>query len=354
MKRFQCVCGQTLFFENDACGQCGRLVGYAPDIGAMVALDPEGGQETVYTAADAPERRYRVCRNRIDFGVCNWLVPMTESRGLCIACGLNRTIPNLSRAENHLRWERLEAAKRRLVYTLLNLGLPVVNKLENADQGLAFDFLEDRRSNPEVGEEHVYTGHADGVITINLAEADPLERVRMRENLHEQYRTLVGHMRHEVGHYYWDRLIRDAGWLESFRLRFGDERTDYGAALNTHYQQGPPVNWPQRYISAYATAHPWEDWAETWAHHLHMTDTLETAADFGLIDQALLQAALDARIAEWMRLSVMLNELTRSMGHEDIYPFVFTPAVIDKLRFVHQVIASAGSESPSRPAEAVE
>jgi hypothetical protein len=89
---------------------------------------------------------------------------------------------------------------------------------------------------------------------------------------------LLGHFRHEVGHYFWDRLVAtDPHQLEEFRVLFGDDRQDYGEALKRHYDEGAPANWQDTYISMYATMHPWEDFAETWAHYLHIVDTLETA-----------------------------------------------------------------------------
>ena len=127
------------------------------------------------------------------------------------------------------------------------------------------------------------TGHLNGVVTINVSEADDAERERRRAGLAEPYRTLLGHMRHEVGHYYWKRLVTgDADRLARFRELFGDDRDDYAAALTRHYQSGPPQDWQDRFVSAYASAHAWEDWAETWAHYLHMTDTIEIAATCGV------------------------------------------------------------------------
>jgi hypothetical protein len=201
------------------------------------------------------------------------------------------------------------------------------------------------------------TGHNQGLITINIAEADPAERERMRGKMDESYRTILGHFRHESGHYYWDRLIRDSAWLQPFRDRFGDDRADYGKSLKTHYQNGPPADWKQRYVSAYASTHPWEDWAESWAHYLHIVDTLETAYQYGLVISpragndgsrsaqhdfnAYKEEDFDVLIDHWLPLTFALNSLNRSMGHEHAYPFVLAPAAIEKLRFVHQVVAGA-------------
>src|SRR5437868_9942335 len=126
------------------------------------------------------------------------------------------------------------------------------------------------------------TGHKDGIVTMKVEEADDVTRVRVRTQMREPYRTLLGHFRHETGHYYWDRLIANSDWLEPFRGLFGDERASYAEALDRHYQQGAPLDWQPQYVSAYATMHPWEDWAETWAHYLHMMDAVDTALGFGM------------------------------------------------------------------------
>jgi hypothetical protein len=190
-------------------------------------------------------------------------------------------IPDLSLTENQANWRRIQLAKHRLFYTLLKLRLPLKTKLEDTEHGLAFDFLVAPPPH-DMAAEPVMTGHDHGLITINLAEADDSERERMRRQMGEPYRTLLGHFRHEIAHYYWDRLVRDASGIEAFRQLFGDEREDYSAALQRHYANGPPPNWQESFVSAYASTHPWEDWAETWAHYFHMVDTLETASAFGM------------------------------------------------------------------------
>ena len=223
---------------------------------------------------------------------------------------------------------------------------------QDTQRGLAFDFL----SSPPEGP-RVLTGHADGIITINIEEANDSERERIREQLHEPYRTLLGHLRHEVGHYYWDRLIAGSAWIDDFRELFGDEREDYAAALQRNYQQGPAPGWEQRHVSAYASVHPWEDWAETWAHYLHMVDTLDTALSFGLdtrtLDMDIEAFSRDALfrpndagakrflsfVNAWIELSAVLNELSRSMGQPDLYPFALPRPAVAKLQFIHLVVA---------------
>ena len=245
------------------------------------------------------------------------------------------------------RWRRLEIAKRRVLYSLLRLKLPT----EESDnrKALRFQFLADPTGGPPM-----LTGHADGVITINIAEADDAERERRRVVMHEPFRTLLGHVRHEVAHYYWDRLIRDSPHLEGFREVFGDERQDYAQCLKRHYESGPPHDWQNTHLTAYAGSHPWEDWAETTAHYLHLFDALETAASFGLSlrphhPQAATMRAeptellgdspdFDEALRNWISLTHALNELNRGMGLHDLYPFVLSPTSMQKLRFVHELV----------------
>jgi hypothetical protein len=198
----------------------------------------------------------------------------------CAACRHNHVIPNLANTEHHDRWRRLETAKHRLFYTLLKLRLPSTTRPDDPG-GLAFDLLADPAEGT-LQPPTILTGHDNGLVTINIAEADDAERERRRRQMGEPYRTLLGHFRHEVGHYYWTVLVENDPSIESFRQVFGDERQDYGQALQAHYANGAPPDWQTSFVSAYASAHPWEDWAETWAHYLHMVDTLETANAFGL------------------------------------------------------------------------
>ncbi len=355
MKRFSCqVCGQLLFFENSQCLNCGSRLGYLPDLAVLSALesDPAMAESWVPLAPEAGQQSFRLCTNYSQHNVCNWLVPADSDSAFCRACQLNRTIPSLDLDENQVAWYRLEVAKRRLVYSLLALNLPVESKEREPEQGLAFDFLADLEADPAP----VLIGHADGLITLNIAEADDAYREQTRTALGEPYRTLLGHFRHEIGHYYWDRLIRDSNWLAEFRQRFGDERGDYQAALEQHYRQGPPLDWQQHFVSAYATSHPWEDWAETWAHYIHIVDAIETAQAFGLsvqIDQVngdansfdpdsvrLPVQPFEQIFKAWLPLTFAVNSLNRSLGQPDLYPFVLPPRAVEKLDFVHRVIKS--------------
>ncbi|BBK41431.1 hypothetical protein STVA_14510 [Allostella vacuolata] len=349
MKLFECQnCGQPLYFENTRCISCGLILGYLPDIGEMSALEPE--QDDDWRALAAPDRPYRFCAN-VAHGTCNWLVPADQEEPLCRACRHNRTIPDLGPPENLDRWYRMEVAKHRLFYTLLALGLPLANRTDDPENGLAFDFLADP------GPPHaprILTGHDNGLVTINLAEADDAQRERIRAEMGEPYRTLLGHFRHEVGHWFWDRMVATGPELEAFRTLFGDERQDYAEALARHYANGPPADWQERFISAYASCHPWEDFAETWAHYLHIVDTLETARAFGLRIRPRIErgAEMAARIdfdpndsvgAErlvdaWLPLTFAVNSLNRSMGLPDLYPFVLPRPVIEKLDFIDRLV----------------
>jgi hypothetical protein len=353
MKLFECQnCGQPLYFENTKCESCGAPLGYLPREATVTALRPAG--DSSWQALAKRGVRYKFCANAAH-DVCNWLIPAHDSEQFCIACRHNRTIPNLSDPENLRRWRLIEIAKHRLFYTLLKLRLPLNAKSTDATP-LTFDFL-DPGAAP--AGPPVMTGHAAGVITLNVAEADDAERERMRGTMGELYRTLLGHFRHEIAHYYWDRLIADTPNLEPFRQVFGDERQDYGQALQSYYANGAPPDWAERFISSYASSHPWEDFAETWAHYFHMIDTLETANAFGLvvrpklskgmaarIDFDPLHAGLDRIIESWLPLTFAVNSINRSMGVPDLYPFVLSPAVIGKLSFIHDCIrAQAGREA---------
>lgn len=342
MKLFSCQgCGQLLYFENWRCESCGRLLGYLPDRTEITALEPDG------TALAAPQVRYKFSKNNA-LGVCNWMVPAQGTEEFCIACRHNRTIPDLSIPGHGQLWGKIEAAKHRLFYSLLRLGLPLETRADDPAHGLAFDFLADP---PEAHARNVMTGHDNGLITLAVREADDAVREQVRRQMGEPYRTLLGHLRHESGHYFWDRLVAtDPALLNGFRALFGDDRADYDAALQRHYGEGGGADWRDSHVSAYAAMHPWEDFAETWAHYLHIIDTLESAAAFGLKVQPRLARGhiaatidfdpyesrrFDQIVDAWLPVEFATNSLNRSMGLNDLYPFLLPEKVLAKLGYIH-------------------
>ncbi|AZD01176.1 zinc-binding metallopeptidase family protein [Pseudomonas chlororaphis] len=357
-KVWPCRCGQSLFFRNSQCLACSAALGYQPEQSRLSSLQPGPEADTWRLDVDPQAGLFRRCANLDTPAACNWLLPANGAGTLCVACRLNRTIPDLGVPENPERWRMVEIAKRRLVAQLVSLGLPLIAKAEDEEAGLAFDFV-----GIDLQGRVPMTGHANGLITLDIKEADDAYREQVRVQMREPYRTLLGHFRHEVGHYYWDRLIAGSHWLEPCRALFGDERASYAEALERHYQQGAPNDWSQTCVSAYATMHPWEDWAETWAHYLHMMDAVDTALGFGMSAREMdfdyqpfpLDTLYDPHhpggpaflsfVNAWIELAGMLNELSRSMGQPDFYPFILLPAVIAKLHFIHLVIQQAGGKA---------
>ena len=360
---YRCRCGNVVFFQNSSCLNCGAALGYEPHLGQVFPLEP-GRQSRTWQLMAHPQEIYQRCGNLLTAAACNWLVKVnSEGNGqvnsLCVSCRLNRVIPDLSFPQNELLWGRIEVAKRRALSSLVALGLPMASRVEDPQQGLAFEFLRSLAGGPTV-----LTRHENGTITLNIEEADDATREQNRVEMREPYRTLVGHFRHEAGHYYWYRLIAGTPWLDRFRSAFGDERAEYLAALESHYAEGPRRDWPEQYVTGYASIHPWEDWAETWAHYLHMLDTLGTAISFGLrpegvaipfeafradalsrVEPALIEQLQEgdptrflAFLNAWLKLTAALNELSRGMGQPDFYPFVLPRAAAYKLYFVHTLI----------------
>ena len=365
MRSFTCKCAHSLAFDDRRCAGCGAEVGYEPNAMTLGPLEPRpGGVWSFREDTRRPLPAFRFCVHREAPAACNWLLDAGDSARMCLACSTTRTIPDLSRPRNVERFTKLETAKRRALFNVQAVGLPIVPRSAEPNHGLAFDFLESLEGGPRVT-----TGHGSGVITIDIAEADDGYREHNREALHEPYRTVLGHLRHEIGHYYWDIVVWGGPWLEPFRGLFGDERADYGQALRRHYAEGPPADWNGRFISSYAASHPWEDWAETFAHYLHLRSTLETVASYKLdtsavqvsatpfgaegLYQAEPRAAGEAFLAwanTWKVLITVLNEAARSMGQPDTYPFALTAPVVRKIHFVHCAIhGERVSETPAPP-----
>jgi len=356
MKLFKCDhCGQPVYFENTYCVLCNAALGFDPQRMDLLAL--QSADDNSYTLFDNKDSRkpsatrYKYCSNK-QYNVCNWLLPYDSEGVFCIACELNRTIPDLGKPDHLTKWGHIETAKHRLIYSLLRFKLPVISKTQDEDKGIAFDFLADENTSEG---KRLLTGHDHGLITLNIDEADDAIREMARNRMDEVYRTVLGHFRHEIGHYYWDQLIKDTNRLQPFRDIFGDETSDYAEALKQHYNKPGSEAWSDKFISAYASAHPWEDWAETWAHYLHIVDTMETAYAFGMtlnpgvanrdndisarlnIDPYTTSSIEDI-IERWIPLSFVMNSLNRSMGLKDSYPFVINEEVKMKLNFIHETI----------------
>jgi len=343
MRDFHCLnCGQRLAFENSACLSCGSALGFSPEQMALLVIT-NGDDSERAGAVDADD--YQLCAN-LHLAECNWLVPKNYPGGLCASCVLTVERPGDNDAEGLAAFARAEAAKRRLIAELHELKLPIVGRDCDPDYGLGFRLLASAH-------EKVFTGHENGVITLDLAEGDDVHREQLRVEMDEPYRTLLGHFRHEVGHYYFYRLITPSSdYLARFNELFGNPDADYQEALDRHYQDGAPEGWRESFVSSYATMHAAEDWAETFAHYLHIRDALDTSAWCGLAPAsatfdrpALGPSAFPTIIEMWLPLSWSLNMVNRSMGRDDLYPFVLPVAVLDKMQFIHNVIDELTSES---------
>jgi hypothetical protein len=352
MKLFTCrTCGQTIHFDNRICIRCGSSLGFVAEGVTLHALVPAG--DGLWETAPGGGPRYRFCDNAA-IDVCNWLVPADGRHAFCEACRHNRIVPTTD-PQGLERWRRIGQAQRHLFYSLLLWNLPRPTREDDPRGGLVFEFLaDDRDGNGNIVP--AMTGHEDGLISLRAAEADDVVRESVRVSMNEPYRSLLGHFRHEIGHFYWTHLVRDDATHEEARRLFGDERADYAEALRRNYEQGPPPDWQLNYISTYASSHPAEDFAECWAHFFHIVDTLETARAFGLVTDPKGHEELEAEVTfdpyrapdagslveAWIPLSVALNAAQRSMGQPDSYPFVLPPPVIEKLDFINRLVRREG------------
>ncbi|MCL2418311.1 MAG: putative zinc-binding peptidase [Conexibacteraceae bacterium] len=348
MQALRCPrCGEFTPFETLSCGGCGQELGFHLPTLAMVAATADG---TVVDGA-----RWVPCVNRA--WQCNWMVAEDDERAFCFSCRLTRRRPP---ADDTLALERLAetaAAKRRLLFQLTRLSLPI-EPWDEVDGGLGFDLLSSLSEGKPI-----ITGHANGIITIDLVESLDAQREALRVQLDEPYRTMLGHFRHEVGHYYEWVLVEQGPWIEECRALFGDERASYADALARHYKLGAPDNWAESFISEYATMHPWEDFAECFAHYLHITDTLDTIAISGMVLHAdrvegaiphditprrsYADATIEEVLEDWRWVSLLLNRANHAMGKGDLYPFTIASPVKRKLGFVHRVVRSAGADGTS-------
>lgn len=349
MKYYQCaVCHQQLFFENFLCINCHYPIAYVAQYKNILTFKKSTDQSYIALNPEYLNQKFKPCQNYAPNQICNWFIPFTQDNPFCESCQLTHIVPNLNQPKNILYWKQLEKAKRRFLYLTQCMNIMPRPKRHMDDRyGLRFEFL------LPIDGEMILTGHANGVITLNAIEADVVYREKTRVNMGENYRTLLGHFRHESGHYYLDVMqYLHPELIEEFRTYFGDERQNYNEALTRHYNEGAPQDWQDHFISTYATAHPWEDWAETWAHYLHMMETLETAYYAGLQvkGNGTTLAKMDFNenpiggqdfehiLENWVTLTFNLNALNRSMGLEDAYPFKLSAPVKDKLRFIHRHI----------------
>lgn len=344
MRDFTCSnCGQELSFENSLCLNCNSPLGFSVPDRALVVIGSPGDKDSPAELTGVVDaEKYRLCDN-LHVARCNWLVETDDPTGLCFSCRLTRTRPADDDPTGLGAYADAEAAKRRLVVELVELGLPITSYLEQPLGGLVFDLLSSRNA-------QVMTGHDNGVITLDLAEGDDVHRTQLRISMDEPYRTLLGHFRHEIGHYYYTVLVTDEH-QPRFRELFGDPDASYQDALDRHYSTGAPEGWEQNYVSSYATMHAAEDWAETFAHYLHIRDTLDTAAAFSFAPAGATYdrpqpgpAGFSKIIEMWLPLAWALNMVNRSMGHQDLYPFVLPDPVLDKIRFAHELVTAAGAE----------
>ncbi|WP_284616638.1 zinc-binding metallopeptidase family protein [Aquabacterium humicola] len=373
MIRFACGrCGQTVFFDNTHCGACGALLGYLPAERRMGAFEPADAAAPRWTRLGRKRLRgHRPCPNRAQ-GVCNWMLDPGDSATLCRSCRLTTVIPDLTVDGNLTRWAAIEAAKRRLLFTLMDLRLAPEPKADADDaQGLVVHLLAATPDGPPV-----MTGHRNGVVTIDIAEADDVHREATRVAFGEPVRTLLGHLRHEAAHYLQYRWIAGRPDAEArCREVFGDERIDYAEALARYHAEGPPADWSSRFVSAYASAHPWEDWAETCAHVLLVIDAVETATAWGLRLPSVgadglrraaadglqlagaaakaraptpMRAPIDRLVLEhWLPVAQLVNAMNRSLGLADAYPFLMPDAVLRKMAAVQALLADAAAGAPA-------
>lgn len=356
MKKFHCTCGSSIFFENTQCIACNSELGWCPCCGTLRALmQHDNGQ--YFCSEPTCNAALTKCHNYAVEHVCNRcvttpLTPQTEATAdplLCNCCRFNDTIPDLTVASNREKWKRIETAKRRLFYTLDSLGLPYGNENEGVIPPLSFDFKGDvihkkRFWRKMKNQERVYTGHANGKVTINIKEADDIERETARVSMDEAHRTIIGHFRHEIGHYFWDVLVLGKCEAEYIAV-FGDHNNpDYSTALDTYYANGPRKDWQNDFVSAYATMHSWEDFAECFAAYLDMVSIIEVAnTQFAhhIIDPR--TTDFTSMALRYSELGILFNEFNRTMGLLDLVPEVFTPAVLYKIEFIHNLLRNASN-----------
>jgi hypothetical protein len=338
MRPFECEqCGLRVPFDASSCSACGAELGYHAANRAVRELLPTAITRA-YTLRDSGRLHWR-CLNAA-WG-CNGIVTAHTSAVWCRACSLTRGRPDDHRPEPLAAWVEAEHAKRRLIHQLDELGLPITPRSREAPHGLAFDFV-------AIPDAAGITGHADGIVTLDLAEVDDTHRDAVRRQFGERFRSVLGHLRHEIGHYFWPVLVTAPHALAAFRELFGDERAPYAAALDAHYSH-PGTEWDsERYVTAYASAHPFEDWAETFAAYLQLLELTDTAGFHGLVDDPHDQhqgeastVDFDRAAAAWARLCPILDEMRAATGDNTTFPAAPTRHTMDKLTFVHRTVTAA-------------
>jgi hypothetical protein len=333
-------CRHFVYLDALRCPHCAGELGYHLPTRQFYGVS--GGQ----TVVDG--NIWYTCSNR--GWDCNWLVWEDGPAGRCFSCRLTRRRPDPDDTVALDRLATTEEAKRRLILQLGDLGLPIV-PWDVRDGGLGFDLLSSLSNG-----QRVVIGHANGIISLDLAESLDDHREALRVRLGEPYRTMLGHLRHEVGHYYQNVLLTDDRAWGRCRELFGDERMSYRDAITRHYSYGAPQGWQSSFISEYATMHPWEDFAETFAHYLHITGTLQTASAIGIHLDAAATTGRDADVdplgsyrdepverllSDWDWMSQAFNRINRAMGFGDLYPFQVSDPVRTKLGFMHDAVTRA-------------
>ena len=335
MRRFVCqICCAEVSFPASECPNCGTGLGYFPADADLLPLIAVGS--VAYTAPTSPLVPVVSWRCLNHAWGCNWMLPADRGEVWCESCRLTRGRPDESSIDAVVAWSEAERVKRRLIVQLRTLGLPIHAPAEGTTDGVVFDlvYLPDSKG---------VTGHRPGLVTLDLREVDGRYREAARIQFAEADRTLLGHLRHEIGHHYFDLLVVRPGAIDEFRTLFGDERADYTSALERHYERlGEPV--ADEFISAYAAAHPSEDWAEAFTHYLHLRDGLETADAFEIEHPRSRPEPFPAMLARWRRITAAVNEINVGLGHASPYPFDIGPRVEPKLAFVHRSLLQRSVE----------
>ena len=343
MRLFHCDrCGSTLPFGAQACPACFADIGYVPDQRTLRVLTPTDDRAGFHLGSGDTndDSTWWRCLNAA-WG-CNWMVRSLEGQSWCRSCRLTRGRPDTARPDAIQAWTIAEAAKRRLVHQLDEFALPIEIESESMPDGLVFDLV-------YLPGEGGITGHFEGVVTLDLAETEDAHRDELRRRLGEPFRTVIGHLRHEVAHFYWPRLVGQTDEIDTFRHLFGDDRADYRESID-HYYANATADWDRaRYVTAYAAAHPFEDWAETFAHYLHIVDSIDTAVAYDLVPptdgtmlvtDAVGALAFSDILDAWRPINTAVNAIAETVGAPAVYPFEPVGAVVDKLTFVHRQIAA--------------